>query len=128
MLAKNYRMKKNSQFDYIFKNGKVLKNSKLLVFYSSSKSKNPKVGIVVSKKIGNSVTRNHVKRLLRESIKSYIQNLKTSYNYIFVARPGIETISLQEINNIISKLIEKTDLYVQKSWIIFYKALPADCF
>ena len=65
MLSKNYRMKKNSQFDYIFKNGKTLKLGKLLIFYSKSKSKTPKIGIVVSKKIGKSVVRNHLKRLIR---------------------------------------------------------------
>lgn len=107
MLSKNYRMKKNSQFDYIFKNGKTLKSNKLLIFYSKSKSKTPKIGIVVSKKIGKSVTRNHVKRLIRESIHQNMLALNKNMNYIFVARQGIETLSFNEINSSIVELINK---------------------
>jgi len=105
MLSKNYRMKKNSQFDYIFKNGATKKHGKLIMFYSKSKSKFPKIGIVVSKKIGNSVTRNHTKRLIRESVHKNLSKLSTKHNYIFVARQGIETLSFNEINNSILKLV-----------------------
>lgn len=112
MLSKKYRMKKNSQFDYIFKNGKTIKNSKLLIFYSTCKSKLPKIGIVVSKKIGNSVVRNKVKRLLRESIRSIMNSLVTNNNYIFVARSGIETLSKNEIQSIICSMLKKSELYV----------------
>ena len=105
MLSKNYRMKKNSQFDYVFKNGKTLKHGKLLVFYSKSKLKSPKIGIVVSKKIGKSVTRNHVKRLMREAIQHNWSSLNSSYNYVFVARQGIENLSFSEINHSLTKLL-----------------------
>ena len=107
MLSKKYRMKKNSQFDYIFRNGKTIKSGKLLIFYSSSKSKSFKIGIVVSKKIGKSVTRNHVKRLLRESIHQNLHNLNNNLNYIFVARQGIEELTFNEINTTILGLITK---------------------
>lgn len=112
MLSKNYRMKKNSQFDYIFRNGKTLKNRNVLIFYSKSNSINPKIGVVVSKKIGNSVTRNHVKRVLREVIHKHIPILNNKYNYIFVARQGIETLKYDEIDEIISKMIENNGLNV----------------
>lgn len=112
MLSKKFRMKNNSQFDYIFKKGKTLKNSKLLVFYSSCKSKNPKFGIVVSKKIGNSVTRNKVKRYLRENIRLLMDNFSKSYNYIFVARQGIENLNFNQIKEILTLLIKKSEIYV----------------
>lgn len=119
MLSKNYRMKKNSQFDYIFKNGKTLKSNKLLIFYSKSKSNKPKIGVVVSKKIGGSVTRNHTKRVLREIIHQNLINLNTHYNYIFVARPGIEELSFSEISEIVTKLVHQSEIHVETIWIIF---------
>lgn len=112
MLQKKFRMKNNTQFDYIFKKGQILKNSKLLIFYSKNKSKFSKFGIVVSKKIGNSVTRNRVKRLIRECIKSSINNFNMHYNYIFVARQGIEALNFHQINEVLIKLIKNSDLYV----------------
>lgn len=112
MLSKTYRMKKNSQFDYIFKHGKTLKNDKLLIFYSKSKSQKPKIGIVVSKKIGNSVVRNHTKRIIREVIRKNLTNFNTKYNYIFVARQGITSHSFHDVHNAILNMIKKTKLYV----------------
>lgn len=107
MLSKNYRMKKNSQFDYIFKNGKTIKIDKLLMFYSKSNSKTPKIGIVVSKKIGKSVVRNRIKRLIRESIYNNINAINSNYNYIFVARQGIEKLNYNQINSIIYQMTTK---------------------
>lgn len=110
MLSKTYRMKKNSQFDYIFKNGKLQKSKFLMLFYSKSKSSTPKIGIVVSKKIGGSVVRNRVKRLLRESIKNNLSKLNNHNNYILVARTGISELSLSEISTILVNLVEKMDV------------------
>lgn len=109
MLQKKYRMKKNSQFDYIFKKGKTLKHSKLLIFYSKTSSSSPKIGVVVSKKIGNSVTRNHTKRLIREAIQQNLSSLNNKYNYIFVARSGIENLSFSDINSIILRLLASSE-------------------
>ena len=111
MLSKTYRMKKNSQFDYIFKNGKTVKNNKLLMFYSKSNSKLPKIGVVVSKKIGKSVIRNRVKRLIRESVHQQMHNLNTKFNYIFVARQGIENLSFTEINTSIFNLLTSSQIH-----------------
>jgi len=111
MLSKNYRMKKNSQFDYIFKNGKTAKNNKLLMFYSKSNSKLPRIGIVVSKKIGKSVIRNRVKRLIRESIHKQLSSLNTKFNYIFVARQGIENQTFAEIYSSVSNLLTSTQIH-----------------
>lgn len=107
MLAKNYRMKKNSQFNYIFRKGNSLKVNKLLMFYSKSKSNKPKIGIVVSKKIGKSVTRNHIKRLLREAIRLNLSYFNKSFSYIFVARSGIEKLTFPEITTNILNLLDK---------------------
>jgi len=112
MLSKNLRMKSPSQFDYIFKKGNTLKNNKLLIFYSKSKTNSPKIGIVVSKKIGKSTVRNKVKRRLRETVLANINILNKNYNYIFVARCGIENLKYSEILSIITSLIKKSEVYV----------------
>lgn len=112
MLSKKLRMKSNNQFNYIFKKGKTLKNNKLLIFYSQNKTNTPKFGIVVSKKIGNSVIRNKTKRLIREVIRKNILKFKSSYNYIFVARQGVENLNFNQINEIILKIINNSEVNV----------------
>lgn len=112
MLSKHLRMKSSAQFDYIFKKGKTLKNKNILIFYSPSKQKTPKFGIVVSKKIGKSTTRNAIKRKIREIIKENLTNLNNSYNYVFIARSGIENLSYTEISCQVIKIIKNSEVYV----------------
>lgn len=97
MLKKQNRLKKRSDFNYIFRKGQPCKSRFVVFYYAKNNSNDVKVGIVVSKKIGNSVTRNRVKRLLREAVKANLEQIKTGYNLIFIARSGIEKLTLAEI-------------------------------
>jgi ribonuclease P protein component len=66
-----------------------------------------KVGISVSKKIGNSVTRSLVKRRIKESFRLLIPQLTGKYNYVLVARPGIEKTDYTHIAGEIKRLLGK---------------------
>ncbi|MCK5106919.1 MAG: ribonuclease P protein component, partial [Elusimicrobiales bacterium] len=79
---KSLRIKRRKLFDFIFKNGKKTATKNLVMWYSifneynqkdfledNSNSKNIKLGLVVSKKLGNAVKRNKIKRLLREAFR-----------------------------------------------------------
>lgn len=111
MLSKNLRMKSSSQFDYIFKKGKTLKHKNILIFYSISKQQQ-KFGVVVSKKIGHSVVRNKAKRKIRAVIKTVMPTLNNKYNYIFVARQGLENLSYNDLLTIVQNMIKKSEIYV----------------
>ena len=64
-MAIDYRLKKEKDFNLVFKKGKRAFSSKLTLVYLPSDE--IKVGYAVSKKHGGSVVRNRIKRLLRES-------------------------------------------------------------
>ena len=111
MLPKQNRLKKNKQFTYIYKNGQTKHANKLSLSYIKTKFQPFKVGCTVSKKIGNSVTRSRVKRLLREATRIELNNFNKSYNYIFIAREGIDQENLNSIRKTIVSLLEKAGLH-----------------
>lgn len=115
MLSQKYRLKKRKEFNYIFKNGKSYSCKYLIINYLPTKLPELKVGFSVSKKIGNAVVRNKVKRRLREAFKASQPNIDTNYNYIFVARKGIENISYTEIANSLNFCLIKTKLMSEKN-------------
>ena len=114
MLPKENRLKKNSQFNYIYKKG-LSKHTKFLsVSYVRTKYKPFKIGFTVSKKIGKSVIRSKVKRYLREATRLELNNIDNGYNYVFIAREGIDQFNLESIRKILIELLNKTGLYKNK--------------
>lgn len=80
------RLKKEKDFSIIFKNGKrIYSNSLTLLYYPANIIK---VGFVVSKKHGISVKRNKIKRLLRESFRSFAPKIRK--NFFFVLLPKVK--------------------------------------
>ena len=85
MLTLDYRLKKQKDFELVFKLGKRVYSKTLTLIYLPSSEL--KVGYAVSKKHGGSVVRNRIKRLLRESFRSFAKNI--SKNFFFVIIPNI---------------------------------------
>ncbi|MBO4412821.1 MAG: ribonuclease P protein component, partial [Clostridia bacterium] len=73
-----------------------------------------KVGFTVSKKIGKSVVRSKVKRRLRNAFKEVINLVNENYNYVFIARSGIENANFEDIKNSILILLKKANLIKEK--------------
>lgn len=106
-----YRLKKNSQFNFTYKKGKSIACRNLVLVYARTGSVSLKVGFSISKKIGNSVVRNKIKRRLKETFKKHIINLKQEYNYIFIARKPICEDDFKTISGSVNYLLKKSELF-----------------
>ena len=62
-------LKKNHQFQFVYKNGKSYANKYLVMYVKENGTDRNRIGISVSKKVGNSVVRHRVTRLVRESYR-----------------------------------------------------------
>ena len=83
-MALDYRLKKEKDFNLVFKKGKRLYSRALTVIYFPAKEL--KAGFAVSKKHGGSVKRNRIKRLLRESFRSFIPNFGQNFFFVFIPK------------------------------------------
>jgi len=70
-----------------------------------------RVGISVSKKVGNSVVRSRVKRLISESYRLNRKNLKNGYDLVFVARNAIKGKRYNEVESSVINLLKRAGLY-----------------
>ena len=117
-----YKLKKNVEFRNVYRRGKSFAN-KLLVLYVFKNKYNRdeknnlynKVGISVSKKVGNSVVRSRSKRLIGESYRLNCNDLAEGYDFVFVARSAIKDKSYKEVESALIHLFNKAGLRNEKN-------------
>ena len=93
-----HSLKKNKEFQAVYRRGNSLAN-RYLVMYTRKRDDEGenRVGISVSKKVGNSVARNRAARLMRESCRQIRDTFNTGYDIIFIARNTINGRKCQEV-------------------------------
>ena len=88
-MNKQYRLKKSHEIENLFKNKKSVGNIYYAMYFKKSSTNKTRVAISVSKKLGNAVTRNKEKRIIREIIRCYIDiinNLAENSSCVIVGR------------------------------------------
>ncbi len=88
---------KNSEFQQVYKSGKSLANKYLVMYVLPSDTGDSRLGCSVSKKVGNSVVRHRIARLLRESFRLNCEKFHSSWNIVCVARISARGKSFSEI-------------------------------
>lgn len=111
MLKKQYRLKRKGDIQLLFNKGKSLANPYLVLYMRKRENEGePRIAFAVSKKLGNAVERNRIKRLIREGVKPYVAQIDKRYDIIFVARIKIKGISLVDVERNITNLLNRAHL------------------
>lgn len=79
-------LKKNEDFRYVYRNGKVKANRYLVMYIVENNQAINRLGISASKKVGNSVVRHHFYRLVRESYRLHEKIFNSGLDIVVVAK------------------------------------------
>ena len=92
-------LKKNHQFQFVYKYGKSYVNKYLVMYIKENGTDRNRIGISVSKKVGNSVVRHRVTRLLRESYRLHEAVFNSGLDIVIVARQSAASVGYEEIES-----------------------------
>ena len=79
-------LKKNRDFQSVYRKGKPYGNKYLVMYLLANDLGRSRVGISVSKKVGNSIIRHHLTRLIRESYRLHEEQFQCGYDIVIIAR------------------------------------------
>lgn len=92
-------LKKNSDFKNVYIRGKSYANKYLVMYMLENDQDINRLGISVSKKVGNSVVRHRITRLVRESYRLHENIFNSGLDIVVVARKGASTVKYAEIES-----------------------------
>lgn len=97
MVNKRQRIKKNEEFQKVFKKGKSFANRQFVVYCMRKDDQQAfRIGLSVSKKIGNAVTRNQIKRYIRQTFLELKDEVRQDMDYVIIARHQAATLNFHE--------------------------------
>lgn len=92
-------LKKYGDFQRVYKKGKSYANKYLIMYVLEQNTQNNRIGISVSKKVGNSVVRHRITRLIRESYRLNEKEFVSGLDLVVIARPSAKERNFFEIES-----------------------------
>ena len=104
---RRYRLGSNRNYRYVYRRGKSHPSRNLVLIHL--KGRDLKIGFSVSGKVGNAVTRNRIRRCLREDVRRLREEMKCG-KYVFIARTSIVGVPHEAVTRELKKLLKRANL------------------
>lgn len=107
MLARTYRLRKNSDFQRLYKSGKRFATANLAFYYLPSNMEYSQIGFVVSKKVAKSaVVRNTLRRRISAIVEENYKNIKSPIKAIILIRKDFSSTKPDELQKEVTNLLK----------------------
>lgn len=106
-MKKTYRIKKNQDFQIVFKQGSSVANRQFVLYILERKEQEHfRIGLSVSKKIGNAVKRNEIKRYIRQSFHEFEDQVLNGRDYVIIARKPTAEMNFHEVKKSLQHVLK----------------------
>ncbi|MFZ0371355.1 MAG: ribonuclease P protein component [Halobacillus sp.] len=114
-MKKEYRIKKNEEFQKVFQHGQSFANRQLVLYYWKKKDQaHFRIGLSVSKRIGPAVVRNQVKRYLRQAFHELEGQIHPHYDFVIIARKPTNSMNFHETKKSLIHVLSRSKLLNKK--------------
>ena len=89
-------LKKNRDFQNVYRKGKSYANKYFVMYVLENHTEENRIGISVSKKVGNSVIRHHITRLVREAYRLHEEMFNSGLDIVVIARVNAKEVTYHQ--------------------------------
>lgn len=107
-----HRLKKRNEFRLVFQKGRPYANRQFVLYVYKRKTDGPfRVGISVSRKVGNAVTRNRIKRVIKEVVRHWAPMIKPQVDIVIIVRRQAAEMDYHQVKQSLRHLFNKVKLF-----------------
>lgn len=106
-------LKKNIDFQRVYKKRNITGNRNITAFYKKNNLDNKRLGFTITKKVGNAVTRNRLKRQFKDIYYNNFNLLKDGYDYVFVIKKSCLNLSYKELESSFRHICRKLNKVIK---------------
>ena len=106
-------LKSNEDFKRVYTKRKSYANRELIMYIAKNGTDTKRLGVSVSKKVGNSIVRHRLARLIREAFRLSTDCIPDGYDYVVVARASLKDKGFFETKESMIHLLKLHKLYKQ---------------
>ncbi|UHA75367.1 ribonuclease P protein component [Paenibacillus sp. 481] len=111
-MQKKYRLRDRADFSRVYRHGRSFANHQLVVYvFHRPQVERFRVGVSASKKIGNAVVRNRVRRLIKEIVRHQGEKVVDHVDIIFIVRKGAVGLSYDQLAKSVHHVMRKGSLF-----------------
>lgn len=105
--GKEERIRKRKQYLNIYRRGGRLHSNNFIVILNPNPSGEKRLGVAISKRVGNAVQRNRIKRLVREFFRLNKDGLPDSQDMVIIAKKDVSSLKYQDVCMELTDLLRK---------------------
>lgn len=110
-MHKSLRLRNRADFSRVYRHGKSFANHQFVVYWFTRKEVEQfRLGVSVSKKVGNAVVRNRMRRLVKEIVRHQAADIASGLDIVFIVRKGALIMDYKELEKSALHVLRKAKL------------------